>query len=176
MEKPKLDNARRLRGIYFIDPGRWRDREAIKNARKKLEILMEAAMHCKTGTKKWLKKLREIVSESHQSIKKTQKTKHACIVEAHESTRKRLESTPPKDHENDIAGKGYNWISRKNLVHKLPPMHQAMEIPDAKAAVDKEWKKLEMVPKLVIGRDEEPKGMLFWKQKERGKWSTLPHS
>ena len=31
------------------------------------------------------------------------KTGHACIVEAHESTRKRLESSLPKNHEDDIA-------------------------------------------------------------------------
>ena len=30
-----------------------------------------------------------------------------------------------------------------NLAHKPTPMPQAMEIPDAKAAVDKEWKKLQ---------------------------------
>ena len=36
-EKPKLDNARRLRGIYFIDPEDKEVKETIKNARKKLE-------------------------------------------------------------------------------------------------------------------------------------------
>ena len=35
-EKPKLDNARRLRGIYFIDPEDKEFKETIKNARKKL--------------------------------------------------------------------------------------------------------------------------------------------
>ena len=30
-----------------------------------------------------------------------------------------------------------------NLVHKLIPLHQAMKIPEAKAAVDREWRKLE---------------------------------
>ena len=30
-----------------------------------------------------------------------------------------------------------------NLVHKFIPMPQALRIPDAKAAVDKEWNKLE---------------------------------
>ena len=58
-----------LEAFNFIDLGRWRDREAIKNARKNLEILMEAAMHCKTGTKKWLNKLRDTVSESDESSK-----------------------------------------------------------------------------------------------------------
>ena len=49
MEKPKLDKARRLRGMYFIDPedGERERKEAIKTARKKLEILIDAAMLCK---------------------------------------------------------------------------------------------------------------------------------
>ena len=69
MEKPKLDNARRLRGVCFIDPGRWRDREALKNARNKLEISMEAAMHCKTVNKEVLKEAAGILSESDESSK-----------------------------------------------------------------------------------------------------------
>ena len=43
-EKPKLDNAGRLRRIYFIDPEDERYKETIKNARRKLEVPMEAAM------------------------------------------------------------------------------------------------------------------------------------
>ena len=35
-EEPELDNARRLRGIYFIDPEDKEFKETIKNARKKL--------------------------------------------------------------------------------------------------------------------------------------------
>ena len=34
-------------------------------------------------------------------------------------------------------------MTHYNLVHKFIPMPQAMKIPDAQAAVDKEWKKLE---------------------------------
>ena len=36
-EKPKLDNARRFRGIHFIEPEDMEFKETIKNARKKLE-------------------------------------------------------------------------------------------------------------------------------------------
>ena len=36
-EKIHLDNARKLRGIYFIDPEDKEFKESIKNARKKLE-------------------------------------------------------------------------------------------------------------------------------------------
>ena len=36
-EKPQLDNARKLQGIYFIDPEDKEFKETIRNARKKLE-------------------------------------------------------------------------------------------------------------------------------------------
>ena len=39
-EKPKLDYARRLRGIYFVDPENREFKEIIKNARSKLETPM----------------------------------------------------------------------------------------------------------------------------------------
>ena len=67
------------------------------------------------------------------------KTKYACIVKADETSRKRLEGTQYKGHEDHIAGKGDNSLQHYNLVHKFIPMLQAMKIPDAKAAVDKEW-------------------------------------
>ena len=49
--KPKLDNARQLRDIYFIDSEDGEHKETIKNARRKLEVPMDAAMPCKKGTK-----------------------------------------------------------------------------------------------------------------------------
>ena len=107
-----------------------------------MEIPMEAAMPCKMVKQRSdQKKLRASVSESDES-KKIQKTKHACIVEAHESTRKRLEPTLPKDHDDHRAERGYNSIGHCNLVHKFGPIPQALKIPDAKAVVDEAWKKL----------------------------------
>ena len=47
-----------------------------------------------------------------------------------------------KDH---IAGKGENSLQHYNVVHKFIPMPQAMKIPAAKAAVDKEWEKVEKI-------------------------------
>ena len=46
-EKPQLDNARKLRGIYFIDPEDKEFKETIKNARKKLETSVAPALPCK---------------------------------------------------------------------------------------------------------------------------------
>ena len=36
LEKPKLDNARKLRGIFFVDPEDGEYKETIKNERKKI--------------------------------------------------------------------------------------------------------------------------------------------
>ena len=97
---------------------------------------------------------------------KIPKPKHACIVDAHESTRQRLEPSLPKDHEDHIAGKGYNSMTRFFLVHKFIPVPQAMEIPGAKAAVDKEWKKLQTIPARQWDKVKRWTRRLFWKHKE----------
>ena len=46
-EKFHLDNARKLRGIYFTDLEDKDFKETIKNARKKLETPISLAMPCK---------------------------------------------------------------------------------------------------------------------------------
>ena len=74
------------------------------------------------------------------------KSKLACVLEASEPTRLRMEESLPNHHEDHIAGKGDNSMQQKNLVHKFIPIPQAMKIPAAKAAVDKEWEKLEKIP------------------------------
>ena len=49
----------------------------------------------------------------------------------------------PNHHEDHIAGKGRNSLQHYNLVHKFIPVPQAIKIPAAKAAADKEREKLE---------------------------------
>ena len=44
-----------------------------------------------------------------------------------------------------LQEKSENSLQHYNLVHKFIPMPQAMKIPAAKAAVDKEWEKLEKI-------------------------------
>ena len=56
-----------------------------------------------------------------------------------------MEESLVEYHEDHIAGKGENSLQHYNLVHKFIPMPQAMKIPAAKAAVDKEWEKLEKI-------------------------------
>ena len=137
MKSPKLDNARKLRGIYFIDPEDKEFKETIKNARKKLETPVAPAMPCKMSknSQNWVTR-----GKSNKI-----KSKLACIFEASESTRLRMGESQPNHHEDHIAGKGDNSLQHYNLVHKIIPMLQAMKIPAAKAAVDKEWEFLEKI-------------------------------
>ena len=122
-----------MRGIYFIDPEDTEFKENIKNARKKLETSVAPAMPCK------------IMKNCGGGASNKVKTKLACILEADETTRMRMGSSIPHHHEDHIAGKGENSLQHYNLVHKFIPMPQAMKIPAAKAAVDKEWEKLEKI-------------------------------
>ena len=113
-EKLHLDNARKLRGIYFIDTEDKEIKETSKNARKKLETPVAPAMPCKI--------LKNCGSGSSNQIQ----TKLACILEANESTRMRMGNSIPQNHEDHIAGKGerihYNttiWFINLFLCLKL---------------------------------------------------------
>ena len=122
-----------MRGIKFIDPEDKEFKETIKNARKKLETSVAPAMPCK------------IAKNCGRGGSDKKKTRLACILEADEFKRLRMGNSEPSNHEDHIAGKGENSLQHYNLVHKFIPMPQAMKIPAAKAAVDKEWEKVEKI-------------------------------
>ena len=111
-----------------------------RNLRKPLGMLERKWKHqwiqpcvpCKTCKKS---KHGETRSKTHDF-----KSKFACILEASESTRLRMEESLPNCHEDEFAGKGDKSPQHYNLVHIFIPVAQAMKIPAAKAAVDKEWK------------------------------------
>ena len=73
----------------------------------------------------------------------TRKKRYACIIEAHESTKTRIGKT---QHRDLIAEKGLNLLSHYNLMHKPISKLVAIKFPNAKAAVDREWEKLEKLP------------------------------
>ena len=99
-EKLHLENARKLRGICFIDPEDKEFKETIKNARKKLETPMAPAMPCKISkyNQNWVTR-----GKSNKI-----KSKLACVLEASEFTRLRMGESLPTHHEDHIAGKGDN--------------------------------------------------------------------
>ena len=108
VEKPKLDNARQLRGIYFIDLDAEEFKRIMTNARRKLGIPMPAAMPCETSLCRSSRETCSTIGEH--------KTEYACIVEADESMRIRMEGAPHRDHEDHIAGNGMSSLSQLNLV------------------------------------------------------------
>ena len=90
-EKFHLENAPKLRGIYFIDPEDTELKETIKNARKKLETSVAPAMPCK------------IIKKCGSDGSNKSKTKLACILEADESTRMRMGNSIPHHHQDHGA-------------------------------------------------------------------------
>ena len=131
MKSSILRTHENCEGIYFIDPEDKEFKETIKNARKKLETSMAPAMPCKI-----IQSNKNCESGASNKIK----TKLACILEASESTRLRMGESLPTHHEDHIAGNGNNSLQHSDLVH-IFSMPQAMKIPAAKAAVEKEWEK-----------------------------------
>ena len=119
-------------GIYFIDLEDTDFKETIKNARKKLETSVASAMPCKINEKlsEWY-----IQQNSEQNLRVFWKLMNPqeCVWEIGYRI---IIKTVLKEKETI-------HYSTYNLVHKFTPMPQAMKIPEAKAAVDKEWEKLE---------------------------------
>ena len=110
----------------------------IRNSKKPLRTRVISWKH------QWLLLCRvKIMKNCGSDASNKMKTKLACVLEADESTRMRMGNSIPLHHEDHIAGKGENSLQHYNLVHKFIPMPQALKIPAAKAAVDKEWEKLE---------------------------------
>ena len=112
IEKPKLDNARRSRGIYFDDPKDEEFKDVMRNARRKLEVPMPAAMPCKTPVKI---PMCQSSRETCRNIGK-HKTKYACVVEVDESMRIRMEAArgSPANDEHTCGLLQYNLYGTRD--------------------------------------------------------------
>ena len=122
-----------MRGIYFIDPEDKEFKETIKNARKKLETSVAPAMPCKI--------LKNCGSGASNKIKTNLRVfwnlmnLQDCVREIHyQIITKTILQEKVKIHHSTTT-----WFT------KFIPMPQAMKIPAAKAAVDKEWEQLEKI-------------------------------
>ena len=81
IEKPKLEHARKLRGIYSIGPSDEEYKDIIKNARRKLETPKAAAMPCKRAFSQ--ASIRETVASETKKAKESQvKTRFSCTTES----------------------------------------------------------------------------------------------
>ena len=80
-----------------------------------------------------------------------------------------MDSSQPKNHETTLQARDSLSMTHDNLVHKLIPMHQAMKIPDAKAAVHKEWKKLETIPAWQFQKVKSKKEVILEARRDKKK-------
>ena len=127
IEKPKLDKARQMRRIQTHHGktlvGSWKFR---------------CQQQC-------LVKHQQIAAGDLQQYWETQNQICLCC-----RCRRIYEHRYQEDY---IAAKGINSQSHYNLVHKFIPMPQALNMPDAKAAVEKEWETLEKIAAWQLTKD-----------------------
>ena len=95
-------------------------------------------------------------------------------MESHESTRQRAQCFQSKIHEDHSAGKGFIYFDDTlPFGAQILPMPKAMKNLDAKAAVDKECKKLERIPAWNLETSQEQEGGYSSGAKEETRMSTL---
>ena len=121
IEKPKLDNARQLRGIFFIEPNDEEFKLTMNAARRKLEVPMPAAMPCKIPM-------------------------NACVVDADVCTRPRLEGAGHKSHQDHITAKGMILLLIIVLCTNSFRFLQHYEIQMQRRQWIKKWEKLKKIP------------------------------
>ena len=161
-----VDESRNVSDSWMgFDPSDEVYKDVIKTARRKLKTPEAAAVPRKRAFP--FACMRETVVPNTKTKGSEGRSKFSCISEAHESTRQRVESVTKRIHEEHIAGKGPNSVLHYNFVHKSIPMPQAMKIPDAKAAVDKEWKKLETIPAWDVRKVKSKKEVIKEAQKKQ---------
>ena len=147
-EKFHLENARKLRGIYFIDPEDKEFKETIKNARKKLETSVAPAMPCKI--------MKNCGSDGSNKIK----SKLACILEDDESTRVRMGNSIPHHHQEHIAGKGENSLQHYNFGTQICSYASSHEDSRSNGSIGQRMGKLEKVPAWNLTKVRSKKEMI----------------
>ena len=147
--RQKLDNARKLTRIFFIDPEDEESEEPLKTKQERNSKLL------------W--------NRLCPARRRQESVWGATGNCAHESTRTRLESTLPRNHEDHTAEREFNSLTHCNVVHKFVPVLPAMKILDAKAAVNKEWEKLEKIPAWQMNKVKSKKDVLLGAQEAKKK-------
>ena len=139
-------------------------KELFQKTMSKFEIPMAAILPCKREAQTSTTK---VVAMQDIASQKIPKKMYVCIMESQESTRQRVESSPLAKHKDHSAGNGFTSMTHYYLVHKFIPMPQAMRIPDAKAAVDKEWQNLETIPAWKLEKVKSKKEVLLEAQRDK---------
>ena len=136
-EKPSLDNARRLRDIYFIDSEDEEFKFTMTNARRKLEIPLPAAMLCKTSSCRSSRETCSTIGEH-----KTNTIVLLKLTNLWESGWKEFLTEIMK-----ITLQTKAWIHQvTKSCAQIFRCLKKWKIPDARAEMEKEWEKLEKIP------------------------------
>ena len=146
----KLNNAGKLRGIYHIDPEDKEFNDPPENRRITLNCAWTPQCHVNCERQQRIHSKRRLrthktkfaLSSGMERIlaKNTQKKPNELCYKSeayYKSTRKQMQETNNRDHEDHVVEKGHNSTRHCNIVHK--PILLLQTILDAKAAVDKEW-------------------------------------
>ena len=80
-----------------------------------------------------------------------------------------MESSLLTKHKDQIARKSFASMTHYNWVRKFIPVPQVMRVPDGKAAVDKEWKKLETIPAWKLEKVKTKKEVILEAQRDKTK-------
>ena len=116
--------------VSFLLNQMMKNSSFLKNARRKFEIPMPAAMPCRL---------------QHREICGTvghHRTKYACNVDADESRRIRMEESQSKNHEDHIAGKGINSLSHYNLVEQGPYCSFCVSVISKNSELEPQFQKI----------------------------------
>ena len=100
------------------------------NARRKLEIPMRAAMPCKTQYVRAAAKPAAVLENTWQNM---------LVLSKLTSPRQSIGRSSFLVSRGSYCSERNKFTQSQNLVHKFIPMPQAMKIPDAEAAAEKEW-------------------------------------
>ena len=102
VEKPELDGAGRLCGVFLIEPDDEEFRRTMKNARRKLQFPMPAAIPCKTPT-----------NSSGETYRGTGKSKTNMLGLS------KLTSPREFDWKEFLSGIMKIILRRKELIHRV---------------------------------------------------------
>ena len=133
MKSSILKTHENCEGSIHWPGGQGVQRNHIKNARKNLKTSIALAMPCK---------LWRIVGVVHPTKLKQNLRVFWKLMNPKNCVWENLYRIIMK---TILQEKGNNSVQHYNLVHKFIPMPHAIRIPAAKAAVDKEWEKLEKI-------------------------------
>ena len=133
-----------------------------------MEVPMEAAMPCKKRNNGALLGFRKL---NRRVVNPTifQRQKHVCFMEAHEFTRKRSESCLPKGHEDHVAGKGYNSMTRLQPCAQVCSDASSDENSGCESSSGQGMEETRNDASLAVGRGIEQQKVILEAQREKKK-------